>query len=184
MLRSWKALPTSRFCAKPLSLKGMNGYRLHSSRSQGPQDHAGRANGNTEFAAGATGLAVWMACLMFSDHDSTNDTHEITLHELVKEYVAKGYVTRLQVVNRSVCMAQVHREAETVAGARRGPEVVSVQLNGLRSFEDKFEELQFQLGRQRSDFVPIQYVTKSDVSSKVLLSLAVMIPFAIAVRRL
>eukprot|EP00440_Ansanella_granifera_P015328 gb/GFBE01016661.1/.p1 GENE.gb/GFBE01016661.1/~~gb/GFBE01016661.1/.p1 ORF type:complete len:186 (+),score=31.89 gb/GFBE01016661.1/:1-558(+) len=128
-----------------------------------------------EFAAGAMGIAIWIGLLFYSN-DVKSGTHEITVQELAKEYLSKGYVDTMQIVNRSVCLARVRGGWALDAGLR----VVSVQLDTLPKFERKIEELQEQLGTASADLVPIQYVNHGDYTGKALLSMIVLVPFVLA----
>merc|ERR1712217_748974 len=113
--------------------------------------------------------------------DLKKGTHEITMQELLKDYLVQGLVEKIEVRNRSVCVAHLQGDGRLSDGAKDGrPQRVSVQLYTVKKFENKIEEVQRQLGLQASDFVPVCYARYSDYDSRVLLSVLVMIPYLVA----
>eukprot|EP00929_Paragymnodinium_shiwhaense_P085549 TRINITY_DN45968_c0_g1_i1.p1 TRINITY_DN45968_c0_g1~~TRINITY_DN45968_c0_g1_i1.p1 ORF type:complete len:195 (+),score=36.56 TRINITY_DN45968_c0_g1_i1:85-669(+) len=133
-----------------------------------------------QLAAGATSLAVWLAALSFARSDLKEDTTEITVQELVRDYVAKGRVQQIQIVNKSVCLVQLHDGPGLDAPGACETRTLSVQLDGLEKFERKLEELQERLGWDRDAYVNVQYIRRNEDKQKALLSLMVMLPFAAA----
>lgn len=145
------------------------------SPNEDTQDHSSRDELDKAIAGGAQGLAIWVALLFFCRTDLKQDTHEITMQELLKDYVVKGLVDKIEVVNRSVCLAHVRADAYMSMGfAHEKQQPLSVQLDTVRKFEDKIEQVQLELGLQTTEMMPVHYVQYSDYSSRLLLSLIVV----------
>lgn len=106
---------------------------------------------------------------------------EITIQEMMKEYLMKGYVDKIQIVNRSFCRVYLRSDAP----GNNANKVLLIQLGAPEAFEAKIEQFQNELGVPPLDHVPIQYVNESDLWSELLPhlpSLLFLIPLLLAAR--
>eukprot|EP00929_Paragymnodinium_shiwhaense_P020395 TRINITY_DN13616_c0_g1_i1.p1 TRINITY_DN13616_c0_g1~~TRINITY_DN13616_c0_g1_i1.p1 ORF type:complete len:851 (-),score=303.72 TRINITY_DN13616_c0_g1_i1:316-2868(-) len=106
---------------------------------------------------------------------------EITIQEMMKEFLIKGHVEKIQIVNKSSCRVHLRHDAP---GNHAG-QTLNIQLGTPEAFEAKLEHLQNELGLSPLDHVPIQYVTETDAMAELLPhlpSLLILIPLFFAAR--
>jgi len=106
---------------------------------------------------------------------------EITIQEMLREYLVKGYVERIQIVNKTSCRVELRGDAP---GSMAG-KTVNIQLGTPESFEAKLAQMQNELGLSPLDHVPIQYVTEVNYLGEAMQfmpSLLILIPLMFALR--
>jgi len=116
---------------------------------------------------------------MYSTREEPED--EITIQEMMREYLMKGYVDKIQIVNKSYC--RVHLRHDTPGSMAN--KTLSIQLGTPEAFEVKLEQLQNELGISPLDHVAIQYVNETDFMAELLPhlpSLLILIPLLLAAR--
>lgn len=98
---------------------------------------------------------------------------EIILQELLRDYLTKGSVDKIQIVNKSFC--RVHLRSDTtvtesseVPSAGSAARTLIIQLGSPETFEAKLEQAQHDLGIPTVDYVPVQYIEESDWRSDIL----------------
>jgi len=166
----------------PNNDKGQRGenQRKGAIPNEDTSDDSSRGEFNNAVAIG--GLAAWIAILHINEkgEESEEDTYEVTMQELLRDYVVKGFVDKIKIVNRSVCVAYLHSDVGSIHGQ---PQRLSVQLDTVKKFEDKIEQTQRQLGVHMSAFIPVHYAnnqsSESDHASRVVTSLIIVIPYFI-----
>merc|ERR1719464_2520720 len=123
----------------------------------------------------AAGAAAFMLYLYYYYREPTED--EITIQDMMREYLMKGYVDKIQIVNKSLC--RVHLRPEAPGSAR----TLTIQLGTPEAFEAKIEQLQTELGLSPLEYVAIQYVSETDFLAELLPhlpSLLILIPLILA----
>jgi len=107
---------------------------------------------------------------------------EITIQEMMREYLMKGYVDKIQIVNKSYCRVHLRHDAPGNAADK----TLTIQLGTPEAFEARIEQLQNELGLSPLDHVPIQYVNETEFFADLLLphlpSLLFLIPLILAAR--
>lgn len=129
-----------------------------------------------------SGLIVgFLAASVIYQYASMEEQNEITIQEMLREYLVKGYVERIQIVNKTSCRLQLRHDApDSLAG-----KTVTIQLGTPESFEAKLEKMQNDLGLSPLDHVPIQYVTEVNFLAEAMQfmpSLLILIPLMFALR--
>lgn len=106
---------------------------------------------------------------------------EITIQEMLRDYLTKGYVDKIQIVNKSYCRVHLRPDAPVTGSSRQ----LIIQLGTPEAFESKLEHVQSELGISPTDQVAIQYVTETNVLAELLPhlpSLLILIPLILAAR--
>lgn len=161
--------------------KGEEG-KSSSGSSKGSGGLPFQANGDAQRQLAGVALGV-AAYLMYSQVQ--DPPREITVQELMREYLVKGYVDKIQIVNQSVGRVYLRNETPNVPVTAEGRKVLSIQLGNAESFEAKLEQLQAQLGVQGLDFIPIQYVQEADYMEELYRlapTLLILVPMILAAR--
>eukprot|EP00440_Ansanella_granifera_P024123 gb/GFBE01026201.1/.p1 GENE.gb/GFBE01026201.1/~~gb/GFBE01026201.1/.p1 ORF type:complete len:833 (+),score=220.58 gb/GFBE01026201.1/:1-2499(+) len=126
----------------------------------------------------------------------TEPEKEITIQEMLRDYLMKGHVDKIQIVNKSYCRVHLHPDAPVPTGSASsssssssssGPaaKTLTIQLGTPEAFEAKLEHAQTELGIAPMDQVAIQYVEETDFMSEILPhlpSLLILIPLMMAAR--
>lgn len=134
---------------------------------------------NRQNAALVSGTLAFLG-YMYLQRDSTTPD-EITIQEMMREYLMKGYVEKIQIVNKTYCRVQLRHDTP---GDKAG-KMLTIQLGTPESFEAKLEQLQMELGLSPLDHVPIQYVNETEFLQELLPhipSLLILIPLILAAR--
>lgn len=87
---------------------------------------------------------------------------EVTIQDMIREYLVKGYVEKIQIVNREFC--RVHLLPDAPGGAH----MATIRLGRLEAFEDKLERVQADLGIAPADHIPIQYIHETSWTAELL----------------
>jgi len=143
--------------------------------SSGPQLPAQVNRQALGIAAGFAAFAIYM----YSSREPPED--EITIQEMMREYLMRGFVDKIQIVNKSYCRVHLRQDAP---GSNAG-RMLTIQLGTPEAFEAKLEQLQNELGLSPLDHVPIQYVNETDFLAELLPhvpSLLILIPLILAGR--
>jgi len=118
----------------------------------------------------ATGLLL----MYYFSQGGQSDT-EITIQEMLRDYLLKGHVERLQIVNKSFCRVHLRpdapmkeSEAKRNGNGPRSPRTLSIQLGSPETFEAKLEQAQNDLGISPMEHVPVQYIDEQDLMSEIL----------------
>lgn len=109
----------------------------------------------------AAGVVSFLWYNSASSQAADRDMPEITRQEMTKNYLAKGYVEKIQIVNHSTC--RVHLNNSAPLGE---PRVLQVTMGNMELFEAKMEMMQYELGINPLDQVPVQYITETDWSGE------------------
>eukprot|EP00931_Biecheleriopsis_adriatica_P018675 TRINITY_DN12998_c0_g1_i1.p1 TRINITY_DN12998_c0_g1~~TRINITY_DN12998_c0_g1_i1.p1 ORF type:complete len:832 (+),score=182.19 TRINITY_DN12998_c0_g1_i1:55-2496(+) len=138
------------------------------------------------------GLIVGLSALglYMSSSRQTEPESEITIQEMLRDYLMKGYVDKIQIVNKSFCRVHLRPDApapssSSSSGSGSNPRMLTIQLGTPEAFEAKIEHVQNELGISPMDQVAIQYVEETDLMSDLLPhlpSLLILIPLMLAAR--
>ncbi|CAE7375156.1 FTSH10 [Symbiodinium natans] len=131
-------------------------------------------------------LAAGLLAMYYASQGSSSE-NEITIQEMLRDYLLKGHVERLQIVNKSFCRVHLRPDAPTGENEPRrpGPKTMTIQLGSPDTFEAKLEQAQNDLGIAPMEHVPIQYIDESDLMSEILPhipTLLFLIPLLFAAR--
>eukprot|EP00451_Oxyrrhis_marina_P007144 CAMPEP_0204278074 /NCGR_PEP_ID=MMETSP0468-20130131/29659_1 /ASSEMBLY_ACC=CAM_ASM_000383 /TAXON_ID=2969 /ORGANISM="Oxyrrhis marina" /LENGTH=778 /DNA_ID=CAMNT_0051254937 /DNA_START=41 /DNA_END=2377 /DNA_ORIENTATION=+ len=103
------------------------------------------------------GLGVGAAVFLLYSWLSTNEREvEITYASLLNDFILKGLVEKISIVNKS--FARVHLSHS--AGAHLTNQTYILQLGSTDQFESKLEQAQRELGIHPGEFIPVQYVNE------------------------
>mmetsp|Transcript_59401 Transcript_59401/g.165889 ORF Transcript_59401/g.165889 Transcript_59401/m.165889 type:complete len:861 (-) Transcript_59401:233-2815(-) len=176
---------TGKAGSKPASGEKQGGAtsETKSSSSSGPGGHSSSPGGKgrevrRETIAMGLGVAAF-ALYSMSGRDEPED--EITIQEMLREYLMKGYVDRVQIVNKRICRVRLRHDAP----ADMANKTLVIQLGTPEVFEVKLEQVQNELGLSPMDHVPVQYVNETDFLAEILPflpSLLLLIPLILAAR--
>jgi AFG3 family protein len=126
-----------------------------------------------------------MAAVSLYMYNSREDvTDEITIQEMMREYLMKGYVDKIQIINKSTAKVHLRGDAPGVS-SQGGQRTLTIQLGTPEAFEQKLEHMQNELGLSPVDHVAIQYVNETDLWQELLPhlpSLLFLIPLLLAAR--
>jgi hypothetical protein len=124
------------------------------------------------YMALAPGMAVGLALSILFHTDPMQDIREITTQELIKDFLVKGLVDKIEIVNSGgSCLVHVHGgPCDNECSADSGQKIFSMQLvdgkkNTIRKLEDKVESVQRQLGKTPLEFVPLHFSQSSDLGA-------------------
>jgi len=160
------------------------GKKGGSDKKQGGGGGSGSPQLPTQVNRQTLGMAAGVAAFllyMYATREATPVEDEITIQEMMREYLMKGYVEKIQIVNKSYCRVHLRQDAP---GSNAG-RMLSIQLGTPEAFEGKLEQLQNELGLAALDHVPIQYVNETDFVAELLphlSSLLFLIPVFLALR--
>lgn len=82
---------------------------------------------------------------------------EITWQEMRKEFLDKGLVQKLVVINGKKARVELHPEAVPNATQGGSPKVYTFTIGSVQSFEKNLDEAQDQLGIPPTDRIPVSY---------------------------
>eukprot|EP00439_Symbiodinium_sp_Y106_P045547 s1896_g5.t2 len=133
---------------------------------------SGHPGSGQEFRAMAEELEVHLELdskSAFSNEETVYAGTEVTMQEMLREYLMKGKVEKIQIVNQG--LARVYLRKDTA-----GPEVVTINLGRPEAFETKLEtpgqlwrpNVQNELGVPQLEHIPIQYVYETNYIGEIL----------------
>ncbi|CAJ1401695.1 unnamed protein product [Effrenium voratum] len=97
----------------------------------------------------------------FSVKDSEAEDNEVTMQEMIREYLTKGQVEKIQIVNESQARVFLRKDSG-------GPPMVTINLGRPEAFEQKLESVQNDLGIPALEYIPVQYVHEVDYIGEIL----------------
>jgi AFG3 family protein len=150
---------------------------------ESPKDPSGNPSGPTgstpppgSWQQGAA-LGI-LAYTLFQLTSSSNPQRDVSFQEFLGEYLYKGRVSKIDVINRQ--FARVH-----LNDASEPP--LKINLSSPEQFESKLDVIQSQLGLDPVQFVPVEHkeeIVLSDELFKYLPSLLLLIPIILSMRML
>ncbi|EAN32713.1 Peptidase family M41 family protein [Theileria parva strain Muguga] len=111
--------------------------------------------------------------------------NEITFQEFISKYFIKGYVDRIQVVNKDFCRCYISDLSPI-----KTPKYITFRLGTIDSFEQKIDDIQVKLasmGLHPQNYIPIHYVNEVNLLAefkKTTPFLLVMLLTAIGLRKI
>jgi len=125
------------------------------------------------------GIAAAGIAALFYSTLSGIPHNEMSQQEMMTEYLAKGHVQSITVVNKQICRVTLRPDSP------RGPYVFQFEIGNAETFEQKLEGFQLRMGLQPEDFIPIQYSSERDLGEdlvRFLPTLFLLIPLVLAAR--
>jgi len=110
--------------------------------------------------------AAGAAYFLYSVYDPGEEQLEITVQELVRDYLVSGQVAALQIVNRRFCRVRLNRDSagrETEEGR-----LLTIQLGNPEAFEARIEQAQLSFSVPLTEHVPISHVYEFDFVTQIL----------------
>lgn len=87
---------------------------------------------------------------------------EVTWKEFIHEFLAKGAVERLEVINKKWVRIRIHPDYASRVG---GAQSLWFNIGSVDSFERNLEAVQREMHLEPQQFVPVVYKTEMDASS-------------------
>eukprot|EP00397_Hematodinium_sp_SG-2012_P010407 GEMP01010522.1.p1 GENE.GEMP01010522.1~~GEMP01010522.1.p1 ORF type:complete len:791 (+),score=170.70 GEMP01010522.1:46-2418(+) len=147
---------------------------------KGPNEKNEDSN-STLFGGSAVQYGIAAGALAFLAYSSRPrmSTNEVTMQEMLNEYLMKGHVNSITVVNRQYCRVQLRDDSP------KGAQTFQFEIGAVEAFEQKLEGYQLRLGLRPEDFIPVQYISERELGEdllRILPSLFLIIPLIMAAR--
>ncbi|XP_952288.1 mitochondrial respiratory chain complexes assembly protein (AFG3 homologue), putative [Theileria annulata] len=111
----------------------------------------------------STMFAVGLGAIMVLELIDTGVLkNEITFQEFLSKYFIKGYVDRIQVVNKDFCRCYLSDLSPI-----KTPKFVSFRLGSIDAFEQKIDDIQGSMGLHPQNYIPIHYVNEVNFLAEV-----------------
>ncbi|KAK2196681.1 bifunctional Peptidase [Babesia duncani] len=88
--------------------------------------------------------------------EKNNLSNEITFQEFITRYFMKGYVDRIQIVNKDYCRCYISPNTPT-----KSPKYITFRIGSADSVEQKLDDIQASMGLHPQNFIPIHYVNET-----------------------
>jgi AFG3 family protein len=108
---------------------------------------------------------------MYQFYQNSNSSQPITYHQFRVEFLDKGLVESLQVVNKSYVRVFLRPDAPHPPGSVRGESPYHFSIGSVDSFERQLEQAQRELGIPSRESIPISYSSELS-STSIMLNLA------------
>jgi len=141
------------------------------SGKEGGEGGEPRSGGNAEWAI--IGLIAFITIGLAISSAFGTRGKEISFQEFVNTYLERGEVERIRVVNKTT--AYVIKSSGTYSNAEYtsdapAPEVY-FNIGSIEAFERRMEDIQKDMGIEPRDYVPIQYMTESNIGMELFRTL-------------
>lgn len=110
----------------------------------------------------AAGGALFLAAYFNMRHED-DAPQEVTMQEMLKEYLIKGNVEKIQIVNQAQARVFLRKESQSAQQP-----MVTINLGRAEAFEQKLENVQNELGIAAMEHIPVQYINETDYLSELL----------------
>jgi len=113
------------------------------------------------------GAALGVMALAYAYSNQQEPAEEITLLEMIRDLLLKGYVEKIQVVNfgyKDVARVVLKHDAPRSQANRE----VEIVLGNPEVFEAKIEQAQREMGVAALDFIPVQYTSETELLHQIL----------------
>lgn len=148
--------------AEEAKAEGKEGKGAEETKSpKGGKDAKDALDQRTRLAVLALGGAVAMSAF-FSSRSDPDAPQEVTMQEMLKEYLVKGNVDKIQIVNQFQARVFLRKESNATQ------QMVTINLGRAEAFEQKLENVQNELGIPPMEHIPVQYVNETDWLSELL----------------
>ncbi|KAF8822926.1 ATP-dependent metallopeptidase HflB subfamily protein [Cardiosporidium cionae] len=96
-------------------------------------------------------ISLYVGLFLLWAIDIPTFKNEITFKEFLSDYLSKGYVDKVQVVNKDYCRVILRQDAPL-------PSSICFRISSAESFENRLEQFQTLMGLHPKEFIPVQYV--------------------------
>lgn len=146
--------------------------KAKSGKSGGPESEGGPTAPRPSMGQ----LVAFGALVAFMMTRGSEDSRHpiITFQEMLNNFLLKGQVDRLVVVNKTHCRVHIRVDAPF---PQNGQTFV-IQLGSPDQFEGKLESVQKELGIPVQEFIPIQYVNETSLTDDFLAAVPTLVAIA------
>merc|ERR1719478_472127 len=115
-----------------------------------------------------------LLALLFSRGNEDSRLPIVTFQEMLNNFLLRGQVERLVVVNKQYCRVHIRPDAPSPQGGQ----VYIIQLGSPDQFEGKVESVQKELGIPVQEYIPIQYVSETSMAEDFLAAVPTLVAIA------
>merc|ERR1719331_2670586 len=115
-----------------------------------------------------------LLALLFSRGNEDSRLPIVTFQEMLNNFLLRGQVERLVVVNKQYCRVHVRPDAPSPQAGQ----VYIIQLGSPDQFEGKVESVQKELGIPVQEYIPIQYVSETSMAEDFLAAVPTLVAIA------
>merc|ERR1719335_1990546 len=115
-----------------------------------------------------------LLALLFSRGNEDSRLPIVTFQEMLNNFLLRGQVERLVVVNKQYCRVHVRPDAPSPQAGQ----VYIIQLGSPDQFEGKVESVQKELGIPVQEYIPIQYVSETSMAEDLLAAVPTLVAIA------
>jgi AFG3 family protein len=115
-----------------------------------------------------------LLALLFSRGNEDSRLPIVTFQEMLNNFLLRGQVERLVVVNKQYCRVHIRPDAPSPQAAQ----VYIIQLGSPDQFEGKVESVQKELGIPVQEYIPIQYVSETSMAEDLLAAVPTLVAIA------
>merc|ERR550514_1355561 len=115
-----------------------------------------------------------LLALLFSRGNEDSRLPIVTFQEMLNNFLLRGQVERLVVVNKQYCRVHIRPDAPSPQAGQ----VYIIQLGLPDQFEGKVESVQKELGIPVQEYIPIQYVSETSMAEDLLAAVPTLVAIA------
>merc|ERR1719335_1445443 len=115
-----------------------------------------------------------LLALLFSRGNEDSRLPIVTFQEMLNNFLLRGQVERLVVVNKQYCRVHIRPDAPSPQAGQ----VYIIQLGSPDQFEGKVESVQKELGVPVQEYIPIQYVNETSMAEDFLAAVPTLVAIA------
>merc|ERR1719379_2190676 len=115
-----------------------------------------------------------LLALLFSRGNEDSRLPIVTFQEMLNNFLLRGQVERLVVVNKQYCRVHIRPDAPSPQAGQ----VYIIQLGSPDQFEGKVESVQKELGIPVQEYIPIQYVSETSMAEDLLAAVPTLVAIA------
>merc|ERR1719235_1392521 len=115
-----------------------------------------------------------LLALLFSRGNEDSRLPIVTFQEMLNNFLLRGQVERLVVVNKQYCRVHIRPDAPSPQAGQ----VYIIQLGSPDQFEGKVESVQKELNIPVQEYIPIQYVSETSMAEDLLAAVPTLVAIA------
>merc|ERR1740138_1607064 len=153
---------------------GRNMQKKASEGKPAGEGGGGASSGPRQPSIGQLVALGGLLALLFSRGNEDSRMPIVTFQEMLNNFLLRGQVERLVVVNKQYCRVHVRPDAPSPQGGQ----VYIIQLGSPDQFEGKVESVQKELGIPVQEYIPIQYVSETSMAEDLLAAVPTLVAIA------